>query len=59
MARAGKKVMQFLDSGRYIAVVSIGKMYLQKGCGKYLNWNGVTSTVRPVLLLLTSFSALA
>jgi len=30
MARAGTKVMQFLDGGRYIAVVSNGKMHLYK-----------------------------
>jgi hypothetical protein len=28
MARAGKKVMQFLDSGRYVAVVCDGKVQL-------------------------------
>ena len=28
MARAGKKVMQFLDSGRYVAVVCDGKVHL-------------------------------
>jgi hypothetical protein len=28
MARAGKKVMQFLDGGRYLAVVSDGKVHL-------------------------------
>jgi hypothetical protein len=27
MARSGKKVMQFLDGGRYIAVVADGKMH--------------------------------
>jgi hypothetical protein len=26
MAREGKKVMQFLDAGRYVAVVADGKM---------------------------------
>jgi len=30
MARAGKKVMQFLDSGRYLAVVSDGRVHLYK-----------------------------
>jgi hypothetical protein len=30
MARAGKKVMQFLDSGRYLAVISDGKVHLNK-----------------------------
>jgi hypothetical protein len=30
MAREGKKVMQFLDAGRYVAVVVDGKM---KTCG--------------------------
>jgi hypothetical protein len=30
MARTGKKVMQFLDDGRYLAVVSDGKMHLYK-----------------------------
>jgi hypothetical protein len=30
MARAGKKVMQFLDGGRYIAVVSDSKVHLYK-----------------------------
>ena len=30
MARAGKKVMQFLDSGRYLAVVSDGEVHLYK-----------------------------
>jgi hypothetical protein len=30
MARSGKKVMQFLDSGRYLAVVSDGKVHLYK-----------------------------
>jgi hypothetical protein len=28
MARAGMKVMQFLDGGRYLAVVSDGKVHL-------------------------------
>jgi len=28
MARAGKKVMQFLDGGRYVAVVCDGKVHL-------------------------------
>ena len=28
MARAGTKVMQFLDSGRYVAVVCDGKVHL-------------------------------
>jgi len=28
MARNGKKVMQFLEGGRYIAVVADGKVYL-------------------------------
>jgi len=28
MARAGKKVMQFLDGGRYLAVVGDGKVHL-------------------------------
>src|SRR6266481_5707648 len=28
MARSGKKVMQFLESGRYIAVVADGKVHL-------------------------------
>jgi hypothetical protein len=28
MARAGKKVMQFLDGGRYVAVVCDGKVWL-------------------------------
>ena len=28
MARAGKKVMHFLDSGRYVAVVCDGKVHL-------------------------------
>jgi hypothetical protein len=27
MARAGKKVMQFLDGGRYVAVVCDGKVH--------------------------------
>jgi hypothetical protein len=30
MAREGKKVMQFLDGGRYLAVVSDGKVHLYK-----------------------------
>jgi hypothetical protein len=30
MARAGKKVMQFLDGGRYLAVVSNGKVHLYR-----------------------------
>jgi len=30
MARAGSKVMQFLESGRYLAVVSDGKVHLYK-----------------------------
>jgi hypothetical protein len=30
MARAGKKVMQFLDGGRYVAVVCDGKVRLYK-----------------------------
>jgi hypothetical protein len=28
MARAGKKVMQFLEDGRYVAVVADGKVHL-------------------------------
>ncbi len=28
MARNGKKVMQFLESGRYVAVVADGKVHL-------------------------------
>jgi hypothetical protein len=28
LARAGKKVMQFLDGGRYLAVVSDGKVHM-------------------------------
>jgi hypothetical protein len=28
MARRGKKVMQFLESGRYVAVVADGKLHL-------------------------------
>jgi hypothetical protein len=30
MARAGKKVMQFLEEGRYLAVVVDGKLHLYK-----------------------------
>src|SRR6266567_3684154 len=30
MARAGKKVMQFFDSGRYLAVVSDGRVHPYK-----------------------------
>ena len=30
MARAGKKVMQFLDGGRYVAVVCDGKVHLYR-----------------------------
>jgi len=30
MAREGKKVMQFLDGGRYLAVVCDGKVHLYK-----------------------------
>ena len=30
MARAGKKVMQFLENGRYLAVVSDGKAHFYK-----------------------------
>src|ERR1700674_5435266 len=30
MARSGKKVMQFLEGGRYIAVVADGKVHLYK-----------------------------
>jgi hypothetical protein len=30
MARAGKKVMQFLEGGRYLAVVVDGKVHLYK-----------------------------
>jgi hypothetical protein len=30
MAREGKKVMQFLEAGRYIAVVVAGKVHLYK-----------------------------
>jgi hypothetical protein len=30
MAREGKKVMQFLEGGRYLAVVSDGKVHLYK-----------------------------
>ncbi len=30
MARVGKKVMQFLEGGRYLAVVSDGKIHLYK-----------------------------
>jgi hypothetical protein len=30
MARAGSRVMQFLDGGRYLAVVSDGKVHLYK-----------------------------
>jgi hypothetical protein len=30
MARDGKKVMQFLDGGRYLGVVSDGKIHLYK-----------------------------
>jgi hypothetical protein len=30
MAREGKKVMQFLDGGRYLAVVNGGKVHLYK-----------------------------
>src|SRR5882724_9997920 len=33
MARSGKKVMQFLDGGRYLAVVSDGKVHLYKKSG--------------------------
>jgi len=31
MARQGKKVMQFLDRGKYIAVVADGKVHLYPG----------------------------
>jgi hypothetical protein len=31
MARDGKKVMQFLEGGRYIAVVADGKVHLYPG----------------------------
>jgi hypothetical protein len=34
LARAGKKVMQFLDAGRYLAVVSDGKVHLYKKSAK-------------------------
>jgi hypothetical protein len=30
MARAGEKVMQFLENGRYLAVVSDGKVHFYK-----------------------------
>jgi hypothetical protein len=30
MARAGKKVMQFLENGRHLAVVSEGKVHFYK-----------------------------
>jgi hypothetical protein len=33
LARDGKKVMQFLDAGRYLAVVVDGKVILYKGAG--------------------------
>ena len=31
MARSGKRVMQFLEGGRYIAVVVDGKVHLYPG----------------------------
>jgi hypothetical protein len=31
MARGGKKVMQFLEGGRYIAVVADGKVHFYPG----------------------------
>jgi hypothetical protein len=34
MARSGKKVMQFLEDGRYVAVVADGKVTMYGAAGR-------------------------
>jgi hypothetical protein len=48
MARSGKKVMQFLENGRYLAVVSDGKVQLYKKSADREGRRGMGITDSPV-----------